>query len=70
MKGTTLLVVVLLFVFFPWIIGVIDILSWALFGVQATNIPWSDKRGFVLFLWPLVVGFVVAFIVDMSRVDV
>ena len=70
MKGTIWLVVVLLFVFFPWIIGVMDILSWALLGAQATNIPWSDKRGFVLFLWPLVVGLVVAFIVDMSRVDV
>lgn len=52
----------LLFVFSPWMIGIVDVLSWALLGSQLTNIPWEAGRGALLVLWPLfcaLVGFVV-----------
>ncbi len=57
--GAAMLTATLLFVFFPWIIGVMDILSWALFGAQMTNIPWAADRGALLILWPIFCGWVV-----------
>jgi hypothetical protein len=68
MKGTIWLVVVLLFVFFPWIIGVTDILSWALFGAQMTNIPWETDRGVVLAVWPILCGLVVSGLAAITSV--
>lgn len=65
MKDTILLLAVLLFIFFPWIIGVIDILSWALFGVQASNIPWALDRGRLLAVWPIFCGAVVGGVAAM-----
>lgn len=57
--GNVLLTAMLLFVFFPWIIGVVDILSWALFGAQMTDIPWETNRGTLLAVWPIFCGMVV-----------
>ncbi len=57
--SAVMLAVMLLFVFFPWIIGVMDILSWALFGAQMTNIPWEADRGTLLAVWPIFCGMVV-----------
>ena len=53
MKETILVCLGLLFVFFPWMIGIVDVLSWALFGSQLTNIPWEAGRGALLVLWPV-----------------
>jgi hypothetical protein len=63
--GNVVLTALLLFVFFPWIIGVMDILSWALFGAQATNIPWGSGRGWVLFAWPVLSGIVGGWVVHI-----
>lgn len=52
MKETILVSLGLLFVFFPWMIGIVDVLSWALLGSQLTNIPWEAGRGALLVLWP------------------
>lgn len=57
--GNVLLTAMLLFVFFPWIIGVVDILSWALSGAQMTDIPWETNRGTLLAVWPIFCGMVV-----------
>lgn len=50
---TAMLIAVLVLTFFPWVIGVIDVLSWALFGRKVTNIPWSTGRGALLAMWPI-----------------
>lgn len=52
MKETVLVILGLLFIFFPWMIGIVDVLSWALLGSQLTNIPWEAGRGALLVLWP------------------
>ena len=64
--GNVVLTALLLFVFFPWIIGVIDILSWALFGAQMTNIPWGADRGGALLAWPILSGTVVGWIGNIA----
>lgn len=53
MKKTVLVCLGLLFVFFPWMIGTVDVLSWALLGSKLTNIPWEAGRGVLLVLWPV-----------------
>lgn len=41
------------FVFWPWLVGVVDLAVWASTGVQWTSIPWFSERGCVLLLWPI-----------------
>lgn len=60
MKETILILSAIFFIFFPWMIGVVDVVSWALFGSKLTNIPWEGGRGLVLMLWPLMWGGVFA----------
>lgn len=39
-------------IFFPWLIGIVDLAAWAVIGEQVTSIPWKSMRGAVLVLWP------------------
>lgn len=44
----------LLLIFWPWGVALIDTAFWAVSGNPITNIDWSGARGFVLSVWPLV----------------
>lgn len=57
----TFFVICLLFIAWPWLLGVFDIAAWAITGQQWSAIPWNDGRGIVLILWPIVMFFVVGF---------
>ena len=49
-------VVLLIFVFFPWAIGIVDLVAWMLSGSQVSGIDWLSNRGATMVLWPLLWG--------------
>lgn len=49
----TLFFVVALGIFWPWMVGVVDLASWMITGTGVTSIPWESWRGLMMFLWPL-----------------
>ena len=49
----------LVWVFFPWVLGLTDVISWMLTGNRLTSVPWSGARGLVMMIWPLCWAFVI-----------
>lgn len=47
---------------FPWGLAFVDVAAWAFTGAQLSSIPWASPRGFVLAVWPLVVGYLLAIV--------
>lgn len=48
-----LLAAVLVFLFWPWAIGVIDIAAYIVTGAQVSGISWRAAQGVVAICWPI-----------------
>lgn len=49
-----LLVGLMLWIFLPWLIGAVDLMSWVLTGGQVSPIPWGNNlRTGVAIFWPV-----------------
>jgi hypothetical protein len=51
--GAVLAVLAIVWVFFPWLIGLTDAVAWMFTGAQWSSIPWGSSRGALAFLWPV-----------------
>lgn len=43
---------ILTIIFWPWMLGLADALSWRYVGMQATAINWASNLAIFLVLWP------------------
>lgn len=53
---------VLAFIFWPWAVGVVDLVSWMLTATQVTQVPWPEARGCAFVVWPIVWGTIALFV--------
>lgn len=56
----TLVGAAITFVFFPWAVGVVDIIAWMFGEAQVSSIHWSGNQGVVAFFWPIFCLLIVA----------
>lgn len=49
--------------FWPWVVGLFDMVSWMATGQQLTSIPWRGSRGFLMCVWPIAWTLVVLMLV-------
>ena len=50
--------IVVVFLFWPWAVGIVDMISVMLTGNVYTSVPWTADRKVVFVFWPLFWGFV------------
>jgi len=54
LKGWAGPVLYLSWVFWPWVVGAIDVLAWIVVGAQVSPIPWGlGDRGMAAGIWPI-----------------
>jgi hypothetical protein len=46
---------ILVLVFGPWMLAVVDFLTWRYLGLQMSPVNWMSWQGLVLGLWPIAV---------------
>ncbi len=60
-------VAIILFVFWPWIVGIVDLISWMITSNQVSNIPWvaGGPKPIVYSLWPIISGFIIMLVASL-----
>jgi hypothetical protein len=43
----------IVFIAWPWAVGLIDLTAWLVTGNQLSAIPWASNRGFMAAVWPV-----------------
>ena len=46
-------ITVAVFIFFPWLLGLVDLASWIMIGHQLSSMPWTSDRGLAAMWWPI-----------------
>lgn len=54
LKKWLVLILFVSWVFWPWLIGSVDVIAWVVAGTQVSTIPWElDGRSLAAGIWPV-----------------
>lgn len=58
-------VALVVFIFWPWMVGIVDIVAWISVGHTVSFIPWQSNRGGAAAVWPF--AWIILFIMFAVR---